>query len=387
MGEGDGSMKPLEGLRILAAEQFLAGPYGSSLLADFGAEVIKVEPPWGDPYRTAKPVFETDKGSMSYQFARINRNKNSITLRLDQKADRDRFLELVKTADVVWENFRPGVFDKLGIGWDDLRAQNPQIIYASISGFGHTDLLPSPYAERPAFDIVAQAMSGMMMRPGYEGLPPLYLGVPMADTLAGIMAAFGVALAIHARDQTGEAQRVDISMVDVMVMLNEPNIAYYSYFGKEPPRGASATSAPYGAYQCKDGWFVLGVSSDALFAKFCDVIDAPELASNEALATGIGRAEHRETIIRPRLERWSMQLTGEEASKILNAVGIPASPVNGVSDLFEDPHVAARRMLLTVEDPIVGTFQVAGNPIKMSGTIGVEARPAPVLGRDQDRYL
>jgi CoA:oxalate CoA-transferase len=381
-------MQPLEGVRVLAVEQYLAGPFGSALLADFGAEIIKVEPPWGDPYRSAQPVFRGEQGEMSYAFGRVNRNKNSVVLRLDEDGDRERFLGLVETADVVWENFRPGVFERLGLSWETLHGRNKGIIYASISGFGHSDLLASPYHNRPAFDIVAQALSGLMTKVGSDDLPPMYLGVPMADTLAGTMAAFGVALALQARAKNnGEGQRVDISMYDVMIALNEQSISYYSRFKKEPPRGASPTSAPYGVFECMDGWFVLGVSSDALFAKFCKAIDAPELASDERLATGVGRSQFRDSVLNPRIGEWASELTGAQACEILNAAGIPAAPVQTVADLFHDPHVAARRMLLTIEDPILGTFQVAGNPIKLSSLLQVPARPSPVLGRDQQRYL
>lgn len=380
-------MKPLEGIRILAVDQYLAGPWGSSLLGDFGAEVIKVEAPWGDANRSAQPV-QGEGGEMSYAFGRVNRNKNSIVLKLNEPEDRDKFLKLAETADVVWENFRPGVFDRLGLGWETLHELNPGLIYASISGFGHTDLLESPLYDRVAFDIVAQALSGLMTRPGFEGLPPLYLGMPLADTLAGTWAAFGVVLALQARNINGGlGQRVDIAMYDVMIALNEQAISYYSRFGKEPPRGASPTNAPYGVFECKDGWFVVGVPGNAMFNRFCEAIDAPDMLEDPRLATGVLRSEHRDSVLKPRITAWAADLTGAEASAILNAAGIPAARVQTVADLFKDPHVEARKMLITLEDPILGTFQVAGNPIKLGDLTEVAANPAPVLGRDQERYL
>jgi len=375
---------PLEGVRVLAIENFLSGPYGSMLLADFGAEVIKVEPPEGDGYRRATPNYETAEGRMSYSFLRVNRNKQSIVLDLKTPEGKDAFLRLVDEADVVWENLRPGAMDRLGLGWDALHERNPALIYATISGFGHGDVLPrGPYADLPAFDIVAQAMSGMMTRVGEEGQPPLYLGAPIADQLAGVMAAFGVVLALRTAEATGEGQHVDIAMYDVMVALNEQSIGHYSHFGVIPKRGLSPTSAPYGAFRAKDGWFAVGIASDWIWARFCTAIGRPELVTAEGLRTGMERSANQDAVLRPLIEAWASTRTASEAAFHLTDAGVPAAPVQDVADLFTDAHVAAREMLTTLDDPVVGKLTVAGNPVKLGAHPHVSARTAPQLGADQ----
>ena len=321
---------PLSGVRVLAIENFLAGPYGSMLLADFGAEVIKVEPPSGDGYRHATPNYENDHGKMSYSFLRVNRNKRSVVIDLKTEHGREAFLRLVDEADVVWENLRPNAMVKLGLGWDVLRARNPKLVYATISGFGHGDVLPAgPYMEMPAFDIVAQAMSGMMTRVGEEGQIPLYLGAPLADQISGVMGAFGVSLALRAVEQTGEGQRVDIAMYDVMVSINEQSIGHYSHFGVVPKRGLSPTSAPYGAFRSKDGWVAIGIASDWIWARFCAAIGRPELVDQEGLRTGMQRSANQEAVLRPLIEDWASSLTSREVAELLSGAGVPAAPAGG----------------------------------------------------------
>ena len=378
---------PLEGVRVLAVENFIAGPYGTMLLADFGADVVKVEPARGDSYRAATPNYETDAGRMSYSFLRVNRNKGSIVLDLKSDRGREKFLRLCKDSDVVWENLRPGAFDDLDLGWPVLQDCNPALIYASISGFGRADVLPSPYMRRPAFDIIAQAMSGLMSRVGQDPQPPHYLGVPMADQHAGTMAAFGVVLALLERHTTGLGQRVDISMYDVMVALNEQAIGHYSHFGEEAPRGMSPTSAPYAAYRCRDGWAAIGIASDRIWAKFCAAIDAGDLLQDSRLMTGLDRATHSEDVLRPRIEEWTRDRTKATVVDHLNSAGVPCGPVQDVPDLFDCPHLEARDMLVTLDDPVVGQLTVAGNPVKLGRHPRIPNRTAPQLGSDQLRLF
>ena len=380
-------MRPLEGVRVLAVENFIAGPYGSMLLADHGAEVIKVEPPRGDTYRAAVPHYEKDGARMSYSFLRVNRNKRSIVLDLATSEGRDAFLELVDTADVVWENLRPGAFERLDLGWEVLRSRNPRIVYASLTGFGSDDVLPSPFRERLAFDIVAQALSGMMYRVGHEDQEPLHVGTPVADTVSAILAALGVSLALNARQQTGVGQRVDISLYDAMVALNEQSVGYYSHFGEVPPRGASPTSAPFSSFMAADGYLAIGIASDEIWRRFCTVIEAPDLAEDPTLAHGIDRVKHAETRLRPRIEKWTRQFPVEEAVRLLNVARVPAANVQNVDDLFDCPHVEARKMLVELDDPVAGRVRLAANPIKLSDSYITPNRTAPQLGADQDRYL
>lgn len=382
--EGSSAAAPLSGVRLLAVENFVSGPYGSMMLADFGADVIKVESPEGDGYRAASPNYHTDAGDMSFAFLRVNRNKRSVVLDLKSPDGRAAFLDLVETSDVVWENLRSGAMDRLGLGWRELRARNPRLVYASISGFGHGDVLPpGPYTDLPAFDIVAQAMSGAMLTIGKEGDPPMYLGSPIADQLAGMLSAFGVVLALRSVELTGEGQHVDTAMYDVMVALNEQLIGHVSHFGELPRRGLSPTSAPYGAFRARDGWVAIGIASDAIWRRFCIAIGRPELVDDAELATGLARSARQEATLRPIIETWAVNRTALEVTMHLSAAGVPAGPVQDVSQLFDDPQVAAREMLMDVEDPVVGRLTVAGNPIKISGPWRVPRRPAPQLGADQ----
>lgn len=375
---------PLSGVRVLAIENFLAGPYGSMLLADFGAEVLKIEPPDGDGYRRATPNYSNDHGRMSYSFLRVNRNKYSAVIDLKTDSGREAFLRLVDDADVVWENLRPGAMDRLGLGWDVLHERNPRLIYATISGFGHGDVMPEgPYGAVPAFDIVAQALSGMMTRVGEEGQPPLYLGAPIADQLSGIMAAFGVTLALRVASQSGEGQRVDVAMYDVMVSLNEQSVGHYSHFGSLPKRGLSPTSAPYGAFRTANGWVAIGIASDWIWARFCHAIGRVDLLTDDGLQTGMQRSLSQETILRPIIEDWARERTSREVAEMLSAAGVPSAPVQEIADLFTDPQVEVREMLIDIEDPVVGTLRVAGNPIKLGQSPHLAHRTAPQLGADQ----
>ncbi|EAR23686.1 L-carnitine dehydratase/bile acid-inducible protein F [marine actinobacterium PHSC20C1] len=375
---------PLSGVRVLAIENFLAGPYGSMLLADFGADVIKIEPPDGDGYRRATPNYENERGRMSYSFLRVNRNKRSVMIDLKTESGKEAFLRLVDEADVVWENLRPQAMERLGLGWDVLHERKPSLVYSTISGFGHGDVMPpGPNGAVPAFDIVAQAMSGMMTRVGEEGQAPLYLGAPIADQLSGIMAAFGVTLALRTVEKTGEGQRVDIAMYDVMVSLNEQSVGHYSHFGKLPKRGLSPTSAPYGAFRTLDGWVAIGIASDWIWAKFCTSIDRPDLIDAEGLRTGMQRSSNQEEILRPIIEEWAKARTSKDIAALLAAAGVPAGPVQNIADLFTDPQVKVREMLVNVEDPVIGSLTMAGNPIKLGLTPHLPLRTAPQLGADQ----
>jgi formyl-CoA transferase len=355
------------------------------LLADFGAEVIKIEPPEGDGYRRATPNYANEGGRMSYSFLRVNRNKRSAVLDLKTSDGLETFLRLVDDADVVWENLRPGAMERLGLGWEVLHERNPRLVYATISGFGHGDVMPEgPYGDVPAFDIVAQALSGMMTRVGEEGQPPLYLGAPIADQLSGIMAAFGVTLALLDASRTGEGQRVDVAMYDVMVSLNEQSVGHYSHFGSLPKRGLSPTSAPYGAFRTANGWVAIGIASDWIWARFCHAIDRVDLLEDTDLQTGMQRSVRQESVLRPLIEHWAAERTSQEVADMLSAAGVPSAPVQEIADLFDDPQVKVREMLLDIEDPVVGSLRVAGNPIKLGRNPHSPNRTAPQLGADQD---
>jgi len=377
----------LEGTRILAVEQFIAGPYGTMLLADFGAEVIKIEAPGtGDGYRNMMPYVENERGRSSYGLLRMNRNKKSLTLDLQKEEGREIFKRLVQVADVVWENLRPGVMDRLGLGYPVLHALNPALIYASVSGFGHADIYQSPFVEMPAFDIIAQAMAGLMLRAGQEGDPPLYSGLMIGDLYPSVLAAFGVLLALLARHSTGQGQRVDIAMYDAMLTYNEYAIGLYSLTGQRPPR-ALVTSAPYGPFKARDGYVVISVVSEPIWARFCRALQREDLLEEPSLRTGMDRAKRVEDFLRPLIEDWAKDKTRAQVVEILNRHGVPACPVQDVEDILACPHVRARRMLLSLDDPVAGQVKVVGNAIKLSEAPDAPAEPPPQLGQHTEQLL
>lgn len=384
----EGPQRPLEGIRVLALEQFAAGPYGSMFLTDFGAEVIKIEAPGiGEGGRNIQPYVENERGRTSYAMVSRNRGKKSLSLNLQKEEGREIFRRLAGVSDVVWENMRPGVMDKLGLGYRALRALNPKIIYASISGFGHGDIYQSPYIELPAFDIAAQAMSGLMLRPGQKGQPPLFLGFALGDYYPGVMATMGVLLALRWRDLTGQGQHVDISMYDATISLNELGIVFYSFTKQLAERGVIALAAPYGAFQAKDGYVVIAVVGEPIWARFCRAIGREDLLQDPSLQSGVERVKRMDDLLRPIVEGWSRDKTRAEVVEYLNRHGVPTMPVREVDDLFSCPHARARRMLLEVDDPVAGKQTVAGNPVKLSAVPDAPAVPPPQLGQHTEEVL
>ncbi len=384
--------RPLAGIRVLAVENFLAGPFASMWLADAGAEVVKVEHPRsGDPFRSASPVRADAEGKpQGLSFLRANRNKRSLTLDLKSDAGKRLFKQLAEQADIVLENFRPGVMDELGLGWTTLRELNPRLIYVAVSGFGHRDVKESPYSDYPAFDIVAQALSGLMYRPERADDKPKYLGFSLGDIQAGIVAAQGALLALLQRARTGRGQKVDISLYDTSLVLNEISIAMYSVFKQKPKPGLQAITAPFGAYRATDGYLVIAVVGEPIWQRFCTAIGQPALVNDARFGDGVTRhanlAALNEFII-----SWLATRTRHAAVQALLACEVPASVVNDVDDLFDCPHIAARAMLCSLEDPVWGTVQVPANPITMSGVPAITPTHPPRLGQHTaeilDRWL
>ncbi|MBI3965239.1 MAG: CoA transferase, partial [Chloroflexi bacterium] len=263
----------------------------------------------------------------------------------------------------------------------------PRLIYASLSGFGHRDLYQSPYSDRPALDVVIQAMSGAMMRAGRDGDPPAFLGFSLADQFAGVLGAFGVLAALRWRDVTGRGTHVDLSMYDAMVTLMSASITEYALNGSLLPRGLIATSAPFGSYDAPDGPFVIAVLGEDLWRRFAPAIGKPEWLDDPRLANGRLRRQHDEEVLKPEIESWAAARTRNEAVDYLNAAGVPAAPVQDMADIFQCPHVAARNMLIEVDDPVVGPIELTGNPIKMSGVADADPAPPPQLGQNTEQVL
>jgi len=384
----DHADRPLAGIRVLAVENFVASPFASMWLADAGAEVVKVETPQGgDLARTAGPVREAPDGSrQSLGFLRANRNKKSVTLDLKQAEGKALFTQLVARADVLLENLRPGVMDRLGVGYRDLCAQHPRLIYVAVSGFGHADVLPSPYTDHPAFDIIGQALSGLMHRPERQGDRPTYLGFSLTDLQAGILAAQGTLLALFQRERTGRGKKVDISLYDASVVQNEISVTMYSAFGTPAPPGLHAVTAPFGVFAARDGYIVIAVLGEHIWERFCRVIEMPSLLEDPRFADGMRRAANRDALTTV-IESWLATRTRTQAIAQLQAGEVPAAMVQDAADLFHCPHLAARQMLKTLQDPAWGTVQVVGNPIKMSDVPEPDIKPPPRLGEHTNDVL
>ncbi|WP_042297707.1 CaiB/BaiF CoA transferase family protein [Paraburkholderia bannensis] len=383
-----GAGRPLEGIRVLTVENFIAAPFASMWLADAGAEVVKIEArEGGDFARSTSPVkADVDGKPNGLAFLRTNRNKKSVTLDLKHAEGQRLFKELAAQADVVIENLRPNVMDRLGIGYAELSRINPRLIYGAISGFGHDDILSSPYGDFPAFDIVGQAMSGLMYRPERTSDRPTYLGFSLADIECGILALYGVVLALFHRQTTGTGKKIDISMYDASLVLNEISVAMYSATKQTSPPGVHAVTAPFGTYRAKDGYIVIAVLGEHIWKRFADAIGRADLTSDPRFADGMLRKQHVHAL-NVEIDAWLADCSRESALAILRAGGVPCSNVNDVPDLFECPHVAARKMLMTIDDPVWGHIKVAGNPVKMSDVPEPEAKTPPKLGEHNSNVL
>jgi CoA:oxalate CoA-transferase len=373
--------RPLSGVRVLGLEQYMSAPYCTMLLADAGAEVIKVEVPGrGDPRRSIPPYATGKDGRrVAGGYIGYNRNKKSLALNLREEAGRRILKELVQVSDVVVENLRPGAMEKLGLGYEALRAVNPCLIYAAISGFGRLEGYTGPYSDRPAFDIVAEAMSGVMNLVGFADKPPSWTIYGLADVYTGMVTAYGVMLALFMRERTGEGQFVDSAMLDNMLALNERMAVVYSFTGESPERGQMKHIAPRGAFRCCDGYLAINVPDDIQWRRLCEAMGREELIDDPRTADGTARGAHAE-LIRSVIEEWLAAKTRGEAVALLEEKGVPSGPVYTAEDVFQDPHIAARGMLIEVDDPVAGLRQYARSPLHLSAAPEIPAAPAPQLG-------
>ena len=373
---------PLAGVTVLDLTRVLAGPYCTMVLADLGARVIKIEQPvTGDDSRAYGPFLNT----VSAYFGSLNRGKESIALNLKNADDKAIFAKLLSRADVLVENYRPGTMEKLGLGWDELHADYPRLIYAAASGFGHT----GPYAKRAAYDMVVQAMGGIMSVTGHPGQPPVRVGTSIGDITAGLFTAVGVNAALFHRALTGEAIKIDVGMLDCQVAILENAIARYAATGEVAgPIGARHPSiTPFAAFHAKDGWMVIAAGNDVLFKKMADAIGAPELAKDPRFATNGLRTENWEPLAEEINDALKVR-TIHEWLEILDKAGVPCGPINTIDKVLADPHVRSRNMVVTADDPEFGSLLMAGNPIKLSGFADPPTRrPAPKLDADRAAIL
>ncbi|HBK08394.1 MAG TPA: CoA transferase [Acetobacteraceae bacterium] len=370
----------LDHLLVLDLTSHLSGPYCAMMLADHGAEVIKIEPPTGDSARNMPPFVN----GQSAPFMTWNRNKRSVVLDLKQPADKDALLNLIDQADVLVENYRPGVLDRLGIGWSTLHQRNPRLILASISGFGQT----GPYSARGGFDLVTQAMSGLMSTNGPADGPPHRLPIAISDVTAGMFLAFGVLAAVEARHRTGEGQHVETSLLEAATSLAVYESAHYFATGTRPERIGQAHrgSSPYQCFQTADGYITVGASQQHFFKQLCELVGAPELVSDPRFGNVAERVKNNDALVALLAAKLRAQ-TSAHWLAALETIGIPAGPVLHYDEVFTDPQILARDMVVETDHPVTGKFRTMGVPVKLSATPGSVRRAAPRLGEHTGEVL
>lgn len=370
----------LDHLLVLDLTSHLSGPYCAMMLADHGADVIKVEPPAGDSARKMPPFVNGE----SAPFMTWNRNKRSVVLDLKQPADRQALLDLVDRADVLIENYRPGVLDRLGLGWDVLHARNPRLILASISGFGQT----GPYASRGGFDLITQAMSGLMSTNGPADGPPYRLPIAISDVTAGMFLAFGVLAAVEARHRAGLGQRVETSLLEAATSLAVYESAHYFATDTRPARIGQQHrgSSPYQCFETADGYITLGASQQHFFQGLCNLVGLPELLTDPRFKTNADRVANNEALVAllaDQLRRKPSSFWLAELEKL----GIPAGPVLHYDEVYTDPQILAREMVVETRHPVTGPFKTMGVTVKLSDTPGAVRAPAPRLGEHTDEII
>ncbi|MDD2247621.1 CoA transferase [Aminobacterium sp. MB27-C1] len=372
----------LTNLKVLDLTRVLAGPFCTMILADMGADVIKIErADSGDDTRSMGPFLN---GESAY-YMNLNRNKRGMTLNLKDPQGKELFLEMVKKADIVTENFRPGTMENLGIGYETLKEINPRIIYAAISGFGHT----GPYKMRPGYDIIAQAMSGLMSTTGWPGGEPTRTGTAMGDVLAGLSCAIGILAAVNARNLTGVGQKVDIALVDSAVASLEIINMIYLIEGRIPQRIGNRyeSTYPYDSFKASDGSLVIGAANNKLWKNLCSVMERPELAEAPEyleVKDRVARNEELKVIV----EEWTTKHTVQEAFDLINDAGIPCAPIMSIDQIVKDPHIAGdREMFVKTSHPIAGELTITGSHIKLSDTPPTIRTHSPLLGEHNVEIL
>ena len=380
---------PLQGIRILDCTQAIAGPWSTMMLGDLGADVIKVEAPRGDLQRPMAPYTREDQErSYGGSFSTYNRNKRGIVLDFTEEADRAKFLELVESADAVVENMRAGVMDGLGLGWETLKERNPRLVYGAIRGFGDPRTGESPHAEWPAYDVIAQAMGGLVAQNGNGPDNRIQVGPFIGDIYPGTIGAMGVLAALFHAERTGEGQFVDVAMVDSIMALAEMGVMRYSYLGRAdtpPSRNRNDFAVPFDVFETKDGSMAIAAPTDHHWKELAEAMGHPEWALEEDKATIRARVLNREPLDQAMTEG-AQKRTKQE---ILDLIGgkVPCGPVNLPGDLFSDEHVQARQMLVAVDQPSGRPIVQVASPIKMTSTPTAIHRRAPRLGEHTEEVL
>ena len=375
------SAPPLDGVKVLDCTQFMAGPYCTLILADMGADVVKVERlQGGDDTRRSAPTIN----EVSSQFLMINRNKRSIALDLKAPEGKETFKRLAKGSDVVVQNFRPGTMEELGLGYKDLKPLNDALIYCSISGFGQT----GPYAHRGGFDLVAQGMSGIMSVTGIPDGPPIKVGVPITDLAAGMYGANGVMAAYIHRLKTGQGQHVDTSLLEAGIALTvwETGVLWATGESPYPMGSAHRINAPYQALRCMDQPITIGAANQANWERLCNAMDREELREDPRFETGPLRRQNYEELAEE-LEKTLLTRPADYWLPKLEEEGVPSGPLNDMAQVYQDPHVLDRDMVVELDHPTVGRVRAIGIPVKLSESPGAIRRPAPLLGQHTQEVL
>ncbi len=373
-------MKPLDGIRVLYLSWVLAGHYATALMADLGAEIIKIEPPQGDDYRHIGPFRDGE----SALFTLNNRGKQSLALDLKDPGHLRIAQAIAARVDVVVENFRPGVAARLGLGADALRAENPGLIYCSVSGFGQQ----GPFCDLPAYDLVVQAMSGLMAGTGEEGGAPLKTGESMADLIAGLFASWSIMAALVQRGRTGQGATLDVAMYDALFSMLTTSHALHFYAGQVPQRVGNRhpLSTPFGCFATRDGQVVIAVLSSRQFAALAALIGAPGAADDPRFASDEARTAH-EPAVRALIENWSRGLSTDQAVAALTGAGIPTAPIWDIAQAADNAHAQARELVSQLPHATLGTAPSVGQPVRFDGAKPIAARSAPQLGGDLHAVL
>lgn len=373
--------RALEGIRILDFTRVYSGPYCTMLLADLGAEVIKVEAVGkGDDTRFFAPIKDGESGYFMY----LNRNKKSVTLDLKKEDGKKAALDLMKWADIVIENFSPGAMERLGLHYEEAKKVNPTIIYASISGFGQY----GPYRDKVAYDAVAQAMGGMTNLTGFLDTQPVRVGPAIADAATGVHMAVAILSAVLYKGRTGKGQYIDVAMMDTVFSMLENFVSIKTLTDVNPQRigNSNPSSAPYNMYRTKDNYVVIATANNSLFQKLIQAMGQPELMEEERFSSNPNRKQY-EKELDPIIEAWTMQYTNQELEEILNRAKVPVASLKTIEELIDDPHIACREMLIEQDSPIVGKVKFPGNPLKMQGTPPDTSVRAPLLGEHTEEIL
>ena len=376
-------MRPLEGVRVVELAHVAAGPFAGMLLADLGADVVKVEPPTGDQMRGWPPFATDGEERFSHNFASVNRNKRSVVADLKDPADLGRIRELVAVADVVVENYRPGVLDRLGLGYDTVSDGHPGLVYCSISGYG----LTSPYVNDGAYDVVIQGMSGLMSVTGEPDGGPVKAGVPVGDFAAGLYAAYTVAALLPQVGRSGTSVRVDVPMLDCLLGISALQTSEYWGTGREPGRLGTAhpRNAPYQGFSAADGDFTVAAGNDRLWAAVAEVTGLPALVDDARFATQTARVAHQRELATLLQERFAAEKREHWLTE-LRARGVPCGPVNTFGEILTDPHVESTGLVDRVAMPVAGEVPTVVFPVRIEGQDPRLDRGAPVLGADRDVY-